>query len=104
MIRPACVILAGLLLPGSLDEPAKYEPTDRYEARQVEGWTVLVNKKFLAEEPELADRALTLLRFQLYQVARRLPEKAVGSLRRSQEKYSRLACQTFKDNDSRRIR
>ncbi len=81
MIRPACLILAGLLLPGSLDEPEKFEPTDHYEVRQVEGWTVLVNRKFLAEEPELADRALTLLRFQLYQVARRLPEKAVESMR-----------------------
>jgi hypothetical protein len=81
MIRPAFVMLAGLLIPAPLDDPAKFEPTDGYESRQVEGWTVLVNKKFLAEQPDLADRALTLLRFQLYQVSRRLPEDAVGSLR-----------------------
>jgi hypothetical protein len=81
MIRLVLVMLAGVLLPSSPDEPSRFEPTDRYEARQVEGWTILVNKKFLSEQPELADRALTLLRFQLYQVARRLPEKAVESLR-----------------------
>jgi hypothetical protein len=85
MIRMALVAMAGLLLghvgaPGFDDGP-KYEPTERYESRQVEGWTVLVNKRFLADRPDLADRALALLRAQLYQVARSLPPKAVESLR-----------------------
>jgi hypothetical protein len=81
MIRPTLAMLAGLLITAPLDDSPTYEPTDGYDVRQVEGWTVLVNKKFLADQPELADRALTLLRFQLYQVARRLPEQAVESLR-----------------------
>ena len=82
------ILLAGLILaalpggnsPGP-DNPPKYEATDRYEPRMVEGWPVLVNKQFLADRPELADRTLTLLRSQLYQVARRLPPKAVETLR-----------------------
>ena len=50
-----------------------YPPTDRYEARRVEGWPVLVSKEFLQNEPELADRTLTLLRYQLYQVVAECP-------------------------------
>jgi hypothetical protein len=82
MIRPTLAMLAGLLITAPLDDSPTYEPTDGYDVRQVEGWTVLVNKRFLLDQPELADRALTLVRFQLYQVARRLPEPAVGSLRK----------------------
>ncbi len=80
MIRPAFVMLAALLVPAGLGR--RLRSSSRPRATRpgvVEGWTVLVNKTFLADEPELADRALTLLRFQLYQVARRLPDKAVES-------------------------
>jgi len=80
MIRLAFVMLAGLGFATPLDNPPKFEPTEAYETRPLEGWTIVVNKKLLAEQPELADRTLTLLRFQLYQVARRLPEPAVKSL------------------------
>jgi hypothetical protein len=89
-VRPGLIVLAGALLIGldrgdsrAFDNPpdAPSEPTDRYETRPLEGWTILVNKRFLVDQPELADRTLTLLRFQLYQVARRLPAKAVESLR-----------------------
>ena len=58
-----------------------FDPTTRYEARQVEGWTVLVNRGFLEGAPELADRTLTLLRDQLYQVGRRVPGRALKTLR-----------------------
>ena len=87
MIRPALLVLllVGLGAPGSIgaDDGPKdpFEPTDRYEVREVEGWSIVVNKRFLAEKPELAGRALDLLRSQLYQVVRRLPEPAVVKLR-----------------------
>ena len=86
--RLAVIVLAGLLVLGprrgdsAPDGPPKYEPTENYEPRKVEGWDVLVNRKFLSDQPELADRALTLLRFQLYQVARRLPADAVEEVRK----------------------
>ena len=87
--RFAFILLESLLLGslvggnlGAFDEPPKYEPTGRYESRTIEGWTVVVNKRFLADQPELAERAFTLLRFQLYQVARRVPPKALEALRK----------------------
>lgn len=84
--RTLAIAMAGLLIlvpaPTPADDgPAPFEPTDRYESRSVEGWTVLVNRRFLADRPELADRTLTLLRSQLYQVARRLSSRAVDRLR-----------------------
>ena len=51
-----------------------FDPTSRYETRQIEGWTVLVNQDLLTKEPELADQTLTLLRIQLYHVLRTLPK------------------------------
>lgn len=61
-------------------KPPPYPPTDRYDSRRIEGWHVLVSKDFLQNEPELADRTLTLLRHQLYQVVRSVPSKAVSKL------------------------
>ena len=61
---------------------ADFEPTDRYEVRQVEGWSVLVNKGLLAGQPDLAERTLTLLRDQLYRVTRVVPAEAVEALRK----------------------
>jgi hypothetical protein len=64
------------------DDPLpRYEATDRYEVRQIEGWTVLVNKGFLERDADLSGRALALLGHQLAQVARRLPVGALKSLR-----------------------
>ena len=81
MYRAPLALLIGFVVPGPTDDPPAFEPTANYEARQVEGWTVLVSKKFLADQPALADQAAKLLQFQLYQVERRLPEAAVKSLR-----------------------
>jgi hypothetical protein len=52
-----------------------------YDSRVIEGWAVLVNKRFLADEPELASRALELLRDHIYHVIQKLPMLAVEKLR-----------------------
>ena len=59
-----------------------YDPTDQYEVQQIEGWRVLVNKRFLREEAALSSDTLTLLRFQLYQIPRKVPAAAVAKLRK----------------------
>lgn len=67
---------------GSADEKRRFDPTDRYERKKIEGWNVLVNKDFLARNPELADRTLELLRFQLYQIGRVVREKSLDDLKK----------------------
>jgi hypothetical protein len=79
--------------------PDGYEATDRYEVRNIEGWSVLVNKGFLAANAGLSDRTLSLLRYQLYQIDRRLPAIAVKKLRAIriwvEEKEPHHPCMTY---------
>jgi hypothetical protein len=65
----------------SEDATPPYDPTDQFDVKDIEGWRVLVNKRFLADEPALCRRTLKLLRFQLYQIPRVVPAAAVEKLR-----------------------
>lgn len=53
----------------------------RYETNSIEGWTVLVNQRLLAGERAATDRALKLLRVQLQEIVRVVPDPAVVKLR-----------------------
>jgi len=81
--RRLCFGVLALLAPAlaSAGEVPEFEPTDRYEVRKVEGWTVLVNREFLEGRPGLAARTLDLLRSQLFQVAYKVPAESVERLR-----------------------
>ena len=61
---------------------AKYTPTADYTKRQIEGWPVLINNELLAGHPDLCDRVLKLLTFQLYQITRVVPAEPLAELRR----------------------
>lgn len=62
-------------------EPIRNSASGRnYETRRIEGWTVLVNGDFLESRPELVDRVLELLTFQLYQITRVVPPSALARL------------------------
>ena len=49
---------------------------------QLEGWTVLVNKRLLEEQKELGQRVLALLKIKLQQVASVVPKPALDHLRK----------------------
>ncbi len=51
-------------------------PPRAYESRQIHGWTVLVEKQLLQEDPELARKALDRLQRQLEELMRRFPKPA----------------------------
>ena len=55
--------------------------TARYETNVVEGWTVMVNERLLAEEKAATDKALAILRGQLKEIVRVVPAPAVAKLR-----------------------
>jgi hypothetical protein len=87
--------------PGAKNGGAKktYEPSNRYEVQQIEGWTVLVNKTFLGKQAKLAQETLALLRTQLRQIVRSVPPVAVKKLRTIhiwvEEKEQNPPCMTY---------
>lgn len=82
----AGAVLAALGSIGIVDDgaprpsAARFAPTSAYESREIEGWTILVHRDLLADEP-LAESTLELLRFQLFQIPRVVPAAAVEKLR-----------------------
>lgn len=78
------------------------DPTERYKAQQIQGWTVLVNRIFLETQPELAKQTLALLLKQLRQVVRGVPTEAVEKLRTIriwvEEKEPHHPCMTYHPN------
>jgi hypothetical protein len=110
--RPALtVLLAAMLGPlavGARQRTIAVEPDEQpvmaksvrgYQTRQIEGWPVLVNRAFLEREPELADRTLRLLEFQLFQVTRVVPPDALAKLRKIriwvEEQETEPPCMTY---------
>jgi hypothetical protein len=65
----------------AVEYPIMGKSSDHYETRQVEGWEVLINKGFLKDEPDLADRTLKVLGVQLYQITRVVPPEALSQLK-----------------------
>jgi hypothetical protein len=59
---------------------AKAHDNDKYEARMMEGWPVLVSRKLLANEAEATEKALKLLQQQLAEIHRVVPKDSVTKL------------------------
>jgi hypothetical protein len=76
-----CVsVVIVLLINGVLtadETKCKAEPKVEFEIRNIEGWSVYINKNDLAEHKEPMDAALDHLQNQLYQVVRVLPQPAI---------------------------
>lgn len=83
MITRAAVAIVGLLAAWLPEDPPKpaFAPTADYEVRQLEGWTLRVNRAFLRDEPKLAGDVLQLLGDQLRGIERMVPAPAVERLR-----------------------
>jgi len=61
---------------------SKYTPTSDYTVRKIKGWKVFVNNELSSGYPQLAEDTLKLLKFQLYQITRVVPDEALKELRR----------------------
>lgn len=70
---------AALMLGGQVADA--HDPPKGYQARTVEGWTVLVSEKLLEEDGDATSRTLKLLQAQLKTVLQVLPEQAVTHVR-----------------------
>jgi len=83
-MKGICVgIIISILINGVLlAEQKKYKAGTKveFEIRNIEGWTVYINKKDLTEHKEQMDKALDHLQNQLYQVIRVVPQPAVTKM------------------------
>ena len=52
-----------------------------YRTNLIEGWTLLINERLLADEQAATEKALELLRRQLKEIVREVPPPAVAKLR-----------------------
>jgi len=59
----------------------KFEPTNSYRTRTVEGFTVMISKKALAAKGEL-EPAMALLKLRFSEIVRRVPKPALETLRK----------------------
>jgi len=70
-----------------------------YERRPLQGWTILVNKKFLATNAGLAERVLVHLQNHLYRITHMLPPRATAKLRQIpiwvEEKHPKHPCMCY---------
>ena len=57
------------------------DPTDAYQPRQLEGWTLLIHQDLIAQEPERLERTLAEVGRQLRAIVGVVPEPAVEKLR-----------------------
>jgi hypothetical protein len=67
--------------PDAMVQPVAEQMAGQYVQRNIDGWTVLINKELLARQPELADRTLNLLHVKLFDASRKVPEAALRKLR-----------------------
>lgn len=79
--QPAPLDTAELLHVRDAQTSGAFDPTDAYDEKRIEGWLVRVNKRLVSEKPELADKAIELLTFQLYQITRMVPAPALAKIR-----------------------
>ncbi len=78
---PTLLLLLLSLLPHlrAADSPAPPAPT--HQTNQIEGWTLHVDLRLLKDEPDATAKAVGLLRIQLQEIVRVVPEPAVKHLR-----------------------
>jgi hypothetical protein len=71
--------------PAAAEEPATAEhddPTCQFDATEIEGWKVYVNRRLKNERKEIGATALELLRGQLWRVVHRVPAAQLAELRK----------------------
>jgi hypothetical protein len=63
-------------------DPKPNIPTEQYESREIEGWTVRVNKALLGDKADLGKKAIRLLEVRLYEITLAVPARPLAELRK----------------------
>ena len=76
-----CLLLSALLVCGAASNLPDGKAMTSHQTNSIEGWTVLVNERLLADDKVATAKALDLLRVQLQEIVRVVPAPAVEKLR-----------------------
>lgn len=85
MSRFLLALVLAVLGPGfaRADDRPAFVPTEQYESRQVDGWTVRLNRRLLdGDQADLGRQALELLDAKLREVSAVVPAAALAELRK----------------------
>jgi uncharacterized protein (DUF1684 family) len=84
LIKYITVLLALMLAPATtlFSQDVQFDATSSYRARNVNGWTVYIQKRLLREKRAAGTRAYAIVRDQLSQLTRTIPEQALKYLQR----------------------
>ena len=75
----ACALLLCTMAQHAISEPA---PIAGYQTQAIEGWTVHINDRLLADHKATTDKAIELLSAQLKEIVRVVPNPALAELRK----------------------
>jgi len=75
------LILRALVTSAAESSLSAARAASAHQTNSVEGWTVLVNERLLAQDKAATAKALELLRAQLQEIVRAVPAPAVAKLR-----------------------
>jgi hypothetical protein len=82
LIKYVTVLLALFLYPGAtvFSQNAEFDATSSYRARNVNGWTVYIQKRLLREKRAAGTRAYAIVRDQLSKLTRTIPAQPLKRL------------------------
>ena len=77
-----CAACMSSMAAKKVDKEEPKKPWPEHVEKDLEGWTIHVDKRLLNEEKELGDEALRILGFKLLEITYRVPEESVEKLRK----------------------
>ena len=82
LIAGILVVICFARIPSEAAAPITLMPVSEHQTTKIEGWTVNVSEELLANDQAATERALELLKRQLQEIVRVVPEVAVTELRK----------------------
>ena len=77
LIAGILVVICIARIPSEAAAPTTLMPDFEHQTTKIEGWTVIVSHELLANDQAATERALELLKRQLQEIVRVVPEVAV---------------------------
>ena len=82
LIAGILILICFARIPSEAAGPITLMPDSEHQTKKIEGWTIIVSDELLTNDKAATERALELLKRQLQEIVRVVPEVAVTELRK----------------------